>query len=84
LSAFCIAWSLTLSMFFMTLAAVGLFGMMPVFWTLPGTLLSGAAAAAGIAMINSFGALSGFMGSFISDVAKNLTGNINNGTYLLG
>ncbi|MCX8986190.1 MFS transporter, partial [Citrobacter portucalensis] len=42
------------------------------------------AAAAGIAMINSFGALSGFMGSFISDVAKNLTGNINNGTYLLG
>lgn len=84
LSAFFISSSLTLSMFFMTLAAAGLFGMMPVFWTLPGTLLSGAAAAAGIAMINSFGALSGFIGSFISDIAKNVTGDINNGTYLLG
>ena len=49
-----------------------------------GQLLSGAAAAAGIAMINAIGNLSGFTGSMITAVAKNLTGDINNGTYALG
>jgi nitrate/nitrite transporter NarK len=56
---------------------------MPIFWTLPGTVLSGVAAAAGIGMINAIGNLSGFTGSMITAVAENLTGNINNGTYVL-
>jgi hypothetical protein len=55
-----------------------------IFETFPGQLLSGAAAAAGIAMINAIGNLSGFTGSMITAVAKNLTGDINNGTYALG
>ena len=45
--------------------AVGLFfllGAHPVFWTMPAALLSGAAAAAGIALINSIGNLGGFVG----------------------
>ena len=57
---------------------------MPIYWTLPGTVLSGVAAAAGIGMINAIGNLSGFTGSMITAVAENLTGNINNGTYVLG
>lgn len=84
LSAWCIHFNVSISVAFMVIAAIGLFGMMPIFWTLPGSLLSGTAAAAGIAMINSFGALSGFVGSFLSNMAQELTGDINNGTYLLG
>ena len=57
---------------------------MPIFWTLPGTVLSGVAAAAGIGMINAIGNLSGFTGSMITAVAEEMTGNINNGTYVLG
>lgn len=83
LSAF-FASSVPLSLVFLTVAAAGILGMMPVFWTLPGTILSGAAAAAGIALINSIGSLSGIAGSFISSTAQSLTGDINNGTYVLG
>lgn len=78
------ATSVPVSMVFLTIAAAGILGMMPVFWTLPGTILSGAAAAAGIALINSVGSLSGIAGSFISSAAQSLTGDINNGTYALG
>jgi hypothetical protein len=35
-------------------------------------------------MINAIGNLSGFTGSMITAMAENLTGNINNGTYVLG
>lgn len=55
-----------------------------VYWTFPGQILSGTAAAAGIALINSVGNLSGFTGSMITGVAKQVTGDINNGTYALG
>ena len=36
--------------------------MLPVFWTLPTAFLTGAAAAGGIAMINSVGNIGGFLG----------------------
>ncbi|WP_444756708.1 MFS transporter [Pseudomonas sp. A014] len=76
--------NLVLSVLFLTVAASGVLSLMPIFWTLPGTVLSGVAAAAGIGMINAFGNLSGFTGSMITAVAENLTGDINNGTYVLG
>ncbi len=43
------------------LAAAGFIGVQPVFWSLPSRVLSGAAAAGGFAVINSFGALGGFI-----------------------
>ncbi|MNE91225.1 Inner membrane transport protein RhmT [compost metagenome] len=73
-----------LSVLFLSVAASGILSLMPIFWTLPGTVLSGVAAAAGIGMINAIGNLSGFTGSMITAVAETLTGNINNGTYVLG
>ncbi|WP_339489894.1 MFS transporter [Pseudomonas sp. EL_65y_Pfl2_R95] len=76
--------NLVLSILFLTVAASGILSLMPIFWTLPGTVLSGVAAAAGIGMINAIGNLSGFTGSMITAVAENMTGNINNGTYVLG
>lgn len=43
------------------LAAAGFISVQPVFWTFPTDRLSGSAAAAGIALINSFGAVGGFI-----------------------
>ncbi|WP_372240500.1 MFS transporter [Pseudomonas sp. MN1F] len=78
------AHDVTLSILFLTVAASGVLSLMPIYWTLPGTVLSGVAAAAGIGMINAIGNLSGFTGSMITAMAETLTGDINNGTYVLG
>jgi sugar phosphate permease len=42
-------------------AASGFIAVQPVFWTFPGSFLAGSAAAGAIALINSFGALGGFI-----------------------
>jgi len=76
--------NIPVSIIFLTVATCGILGLMPIYWTFPGQILSGTAAAAGIALINSVGNLSGFTGSMITGLAKQWTGNINNGTYALG
>jgi len=43
-----------------TLALAGILAALPAFWALPSGFLAGGAAAAGVALINSFGNLSGF------------------------
>ena len=47
------------------LAQTGMMSMLPVFWTLPTAFLTGAAAAGGIAMINSVANIGGFFGASI-------------------
>jgi MFS transporter, ACS family, tartrate transporter len=47
------------------LAQMGMMSMLPTFWTLPTAFLSGAAAAGGIALINSVANLGGFFGPTI-------------------
>lgn len=47
------------------LAQTGMMSMLPVFWTLPTAFLSGAAAAGGIAMINSVANIGGIVGANI-------------------
>jgi hypothetical protein len=44
-----------------SIAAIGLMSAVSTFWSLPTMLLSGSAAAAGIAFINSIGGLGGFI-----------------------
>jgi MFS transporter, ACS family, tartrate transporter len=46
-------------------AQVGMMSMLPVFWTLPTAFLTGAAAAGGIALINSVANIGGFFGPTI-------------------
>ncbi|WP_345944626.1 MFS transporter [Variovorax sp. dw_954] len=58
-----------------TLAAFGIFAALPVFWTVPTALLSGVAAAAGIAWINSIGNLGGYIGPTIFGMLKDKMGN---------
>jgi hypothetical protein len=50
-----------LAMASLTLASVGILTTLPLFWSLPTAFLSGTAAAAGIALINSLGNLAGFV-----------------------
>ena len=52
-------------MILLTIAAAGIFTAMPVFWTLPTALLTGTAAAGGIAMINAIGNIGGFVGPYL-------------------
>ena len=51
--------------------------------SLPGTLLSGTAAAAGIALVNSIGNLAGFFGPTVLGYLKDTTGSANAGLYIL-
>ena len=66
--------------------AVGLFfllGVHGVFWTMPAALLSGAAAAAGIALINSIGNIGGFAGPYLVGLVKDATGSTDGGLIVL-
>ncbi len=64
-------------------SAFGVFAVLPVFWTLPTAYLTGPAAAAGIAVINSIGNLSGFAGPYAMGAIKDATGSFNMGLLLI-
>jgi len=72
-----------LKMAALTLAGFGVFSCLPVFWTLPAAFLSGPAAAAGIAIINSLGNLSGFAGPFAMGWIKDETGSFSGGLLVI-
>ena len=72
-----------LKMISLCVAGFGIFACLPVFWTLPTAFLSGAAAAAGIAVINSVGNLAGFAGPFAMGWVKDHTGSYAGGLLLL-
>jgi MFS transporter, ACS family, tartrate transporter len=67
----------------MTVAAIGFYGTKGPFWSMPTMFLTGAAAATGIAWINSLGNLGGFFGPSLVGWAKNLTGSFAGGLYAL-
>jgi ACS family tartrate transporter-like MFS transporter len=55
----------------------------PPFWQVPPMLLTGTAAAAGIAFINSIGNLSGWLGPTVVGWLKDLTGTTATGLYVV-
>lgn len=59
----------------MCLAAAGAISCSPLFWSLPTAFLSGAGAAAGIAVINSVGNLAGFTAPYLIGYVKDATGS---------
>jgi sugar phosphate permease len=59
----------------LSIAAVGIWSAVPVFWSLPTAFLTGTAAAAAIALINSFGNLGGFVGPFVIGRVHDVTGS---------
>jgi sugar phosphate permease len=72
-----------LGLVFLCLAACGLLGALPTFWNLPTNYLSGAAAAAGVALINSLGNLSGFTAPYLFGLIEDATGSVRFGLYTL-
>jgi len=68
----------------LSVAAVGLYGSMPLVWTIPPTFLTGAAAAAGIATINSIGNLGGFAGPSIVGWIRDASGGFIYALIFLG
>jgi ACS family tartrate transporter-like MFS transporter len=56
----------------------------PPLWAMPGAFLSGAGAAAGIAMINSIGNLGGFVGPYAIGRLQSATGGYAAGLYAVG
>lgn len=75
---------LTPLMIGMTMILTGIIAWMPIFWTIPPRFLSGMAAAAGIALINSLGQLGGVIAPFMVGRIKDLTGTATPALYLLG
>jgi MFS transporter, ACS family, tartrate transporter len=67
----------------MSIAAVGLYGSRPSFWPMPSLFLTGTAAAAGIALINSIGNLGGYLGPFIVGWIKDSTQSFEMALYFL-
>lgn len=67
-----------------TLTAAGHYAAVSTFWTLPSTFLTGAAAAGGIALINSLGNLSGFAAPYVTGWLSDLTGNERGGLWVAG
>jgi ACS family tartrate transporter-like MFS transporter len=65
----------------MCAATVGFYGSKGPFWALPNTMLSGTAAAAGLAFINSLGNLGGWFGPTIVGWLADRTGGFQGGLY---
>ena len=67
----------------MCFATIGFYGSKGPFWSLPNTFLSGTAAAAGLAFINSVGNIGGWFGPTIVGWAADMTGGFRGGLYAL-
>jgi MFS transporter, ACS family, tartrate transporter len=67
----------------LSLAAFGVLGWLGAFWALPTAFLREQAAAGGIALINSMGAVGGFVGPYLIGDIKERTGDFAPGLPLL-
>jgi ACS family tartrate transporter-like MFS transporter len=72
-----------LEMVMLTIAALGIYSTLATFWSLPTAFLSGTAAAAGIALINSVGNLGGFVGPYAVGYLSDATGTTYSGLLFL-
>ena len=82
LSAYC-SGSTFWMMAWICLAMSGTLALIPTYISLPGAMLSGTAAAAGIALVNSVGNLAGFFGPTVLGWLKDTTGSTDGGLYIL-
>ena len=65
----------------LSIATFGFYGSKGPFWAMPSMFLTGTAAAASIAWINSIGNLGGFFGPWYVGVVKDWTGSFSGGLY---
>lgn len=67
--------SLVVTMLILTVAAAAASTTQAAFWSVPPAFLSGAAAAAGLALINSLGNVGGMVSTTVAGIITDLTGN---------
>jgi sugar phosphate permease len=67
----------------LTIATIGVLVTLAQFWSLPTAILSGAAAATGIAVVNSFGNLAGLISPYLIGWIIDTTKSIDLGVYTL-
>jgi D-galactonate transporter len=67
----------------LVLGVAGVLSAFAPFWQMPTALLAGTAAAGGIALINSIGNLSGWLGPFAVGWLMDLTGKTSTGLYVV-
>ncbi|WP_158781083.1 MFS transporter [Pantoea sp. BAV 3049] len=67
----------------LTLVNIGISASKPPLWSMPTLFLSGPAAAAGIAVINSIGNLGGFAGPIVIGIIRQQTGSYTWGLYFV-
>jgi ACS family tartrate transporter-like MFS transporter len=72
-----------IAMISFSLVALGIWSAIGPFWSLPSTFLAGTAAAGGIALINSFGNLGGFLGPYVFGYLKQHAGNFTAALWIL-
>lgn len=65
------------------LSVAGIYTAMPQFWRIPGQVLTGAAAAGGIALINSVSNMSGAIGPTVTGFIQEATGSFTNALLLI-
>ena len=86
-AGFCVAASFShntvVSVMALSVAAAGVLTCAPLFWSLPTAFLAGAAAAAGVAIINSIGNLAGFASPVMIGRLRDITHNSQSGMYAL-
>lgn len=67
-----------------TITACSIFAALPNFWSLPTRFLTGAGAAAGIALINTVGNIAGFAAPYITGAVKDATGLYEMPMFIVG
>jgi MFS family permease len=76
--------SIWLTIGFMTMSIAGSLTASALFWSFPGSMLTGAAVAAGVATINSLGGLGGFFGPFMLGWLTQRLGSTSAGLAVMG
>jgi MFS transporter, ACS family, tartrate transporter len=79
-----VAGSLSVQIGFLCIAALGIYGSLPVYWTFPSAILTSTAAAAGLALINSVGNLGGYFGPQIVAAIRRVAGGFGPSLFVLG
>jgi len=72
-----------ITMVALCVALMGQQSIAPVFWSIPSAMLTGVAAAGGLAMINAIGNLGGWLGPSVYGMVKDATGSTNLGLLCL-
>ena len=83
LSCGAMASSVVVSVAMFCIAAMGMYGYPPAFWSIPARFLTGTAAAASIGLINATGNLGGFLGPYLVGYLTKATSSFTAGVLFL-